>query len=57
MKGISPFKRNQNNLFDDAPLESELLTKSLDAAQKRLEEMEYESRKKYSEVGIELYFI
>lgn len=35
----------KNELFDDAPLESELLTKSLDAAQKRLEEMEYESRK------------
>jgi preprotein translocase subunit SecA len=35
----------KNELFDDAPLESELLTKSLDAAQKRLEETEYESRK------------
>ena len=35
----------KNELFDDEPLESELLTKSLDAAQKRLEETEYESRK------------
>ena len=35
----------KNELFDDAPLESELLTQSLDAAQKRLEETEYESRK------------
>jgi len=35
----------KNELFDDAPLESDLLTKSLDAAQKRLEETEYESRK------------
>ena len=35
----------KNELFDDSPLESDLLTKSLDAAQKRLEETEYESRK------------
>ena len=35
----------KNEFFDDAPLESDLLTKSLDAAQKRLEETEYESRK------------
>ena len=35
----------KSELFDDSPLESDLLTKSLDAAQKRLEETEYESRK------------
>ena len=35
----------KNELFDDSPLESDLLSKSLDAAQKRLEETEYESRK------------
>merc|ERR1712157_235183 len=35
----------KNELFDDAPLESELLTKSLNVAQNRLEEIEYESRK------------
>ena len=28
----------QNQLLDDLPLESELLTKSLDSAQKRVEE-------------------
>lgn len=32
-------------LLDDSPLESNLLTKSLDSAQKRVEEMEYERRK------------
>ena len=35
----------QNQLLDDTPLESNLLTKSLDSAQKRVEEMEYERRK------------
>ena len=35
----------KSELFDDSPLESDLLSKSLDAAQKRLEETEYESRK------------
>ena len=35
----------KNELLDDAPLESELLTKSLNVAQTRLEEIEYESRK------------
>ena len=35
----------QTQLLDDTPLESNLLTKSLDSAQKRVEEMEYERRK------------
>lgn len=35
----------QNQLLDDLPLESSLLTKSLDAAQKRVEERDYDSRK------------
>nr|YP_010536932.1 preprotein-translocase subunit a [Ditylum brightwellii]UYC30719.1 preprotein-translocase subunit a [Ditylum brightwellii] len=35
----------QNQLFDDVPLESELLTKSLDSAQKRVEEDRYDGRK------------
>jgi len=35
----------QNQLLDDLPLESNLLTKSLDAAQKRVEERDYDSRK------------
>ena len=35
----------QNQLLDDLPLESELLTKSLDAAQKRVEERDYDGRK------------
>ena len=35
----------QNQLFDDLPLESSLLTKSLDAAQKRVEERDYDGRK------------
>lgn len=35
----------QNQLFDDLPLESNLLTKSLDAAQKRVEERDYDGRK------------
>lgn len=35
----------QNQLIDDSPLESELLTKSLDLAQKRVEEADYDSRK------------
>jgi preprotein translocase subunit SecA len=35
----------QNQFLDDLPLESNLLTKSLDAAQKRVEERDYDSRK------------
>ena len=35
----------QNQLLDDLPLESTLLTKSLDAAQKRVEERDYDGRK------------
>merc|ERR1739838_549753 len=35
----------QNQLLDDFPLESKLLTKSLDAAQKRVEERDYDGRK------------
>jgi preprotein translocase subunit SecA len=35
----------QNQLLDDLPLESNLLTKSLDAAQKRVEERDYDGRK------------
>jgi preprotein translocase subunit SecA len=35
----------QNQLLDDLPLESDLLTKSLDAAQKRVEERDYDGRK------------
>ena len=35
----------KSQLLDDSPLESNLLTKSLDAAQKRLEETDYEARK------------
>jgi preprotein translocase subunit SecA len=35
----------QNQLLDDSPLESELLTKSLDSAQKRVEEADYDGRK------------
>lgn len=34
-----------NQLLDDSPLESNLLTKSLDSAQNRIEEMEYGRRK------------
>ena len=40
---IQSFMKNQ--LLDDSPLESNLLTKSLDSAQKRLEEADYDSRK------------
>ena len=40
---IQNFMKSQ--LLDDSPLESNLLTKSLDSAQKRLEEADYESRK------------
>ena len=40
---IQNFMKSQ--LLDDSPLESNLLTKSLDAAQKRLEETDYEARK------------
>lgn len=35
----------QSQLLDDSPLESNLLTKSLDAAQKRVEERDYDGRK------------
>ena len=35
----------KSQLLDDSPLESNLLTKSLDSAQKRLEEADYDSRK------------
>ena len=35
----------QSQFLDDSPLESNLLTKSLDSAQKRLEEMDYDGRK------------
>jgi preprotein translocase subunit SecA len=35
----------QNQLLDDSPLESKILTKSLDAAQKRVEEDAYDARK------------
>jgi preprotein translocase subunit SecA len=35
----------QNQLLDDIPLESNILTKSLDSAQKRIEELNYDSRK------------
>ena len=35
----------QNQLLDDDPLESDLLTKSLDSAQKRVEEQAYDARK------------
>jgi len=35
----------QNQLFDDSPLESNLITKSLNTAQKRVEERAYEQRK------------
>ena len=40
---IQNFMKNQ--LVDDSPLESNLLTKSLDSAQKRLEEADYDVRK------------
>lgn len=40
---IQNFMKNQ--FLDDSPLESNLLTKSLDSAQKRLEEMDYDGRK------------
>jgi len=35
----------QNQFLDDSPLESSLLTKSLDSAQKRVEEADYDGRK------------
>ena len=35
----------QNQLLDDLPLESNLLTKSLDAAHKRVEGKDYDGRK------------
>jgi preprotein translocase subunit SecA len=40
---IQDFLKNQ--FLEDIPIESELLTKSLDSAQQRLEELTYESRK------------
>ena len=40
---IQNFMKSQ--LLDDSPLESNLLTKSLDSAQKRLEEADFDSRK------------
>ena len=40
---IQNFMKNQ--LVDDSPLESNLLTKSLDSAQKRIEEADYDVRK------------
>jgi preprotein translocase subunit SecA len=40
---IQSFMKSQ--LLDDSPLESTLLTKSLDSAQKRLEEMDFDGRK------------
>mgnify|MGYP000061071270 FL=1 len=35
----------QDQLIDDSPLESQLLTKSLDSAQKKVEEIHYDSRR------------
>ena len=35
----------QNQIFDDSPIESNLVTKSLDTAQKRREEADYDARK------------
>jgi preprotein translocase subunit SecA len=35
----------QNQFLDDSPLESDLLTKSLDSAQQRVEEADYDARK------------
>merc|ERR1712157_74144 len=35
----------QNQFLDDSPLESKFLTKSLDSAQKRIEEADYDGRK------------
>ena len=40
---IQEFMKNQ--FLDDAPIEAELLSKSLDSAQQRLEELTYDSRK------------
>jgi len=40
---IQKFMKSQ--FLDDSPLESNLLTKSLDSAQKRIEELDYDSRK------------
>jgi len=42
---IQEFMKNQ--FLDDAPIEAELLSKSLDSAQQRLEELTYDSRKKF----------
>ena len=35
----------KNQFLDDTPIEAELLSKSLDSAQQRLEEITYDSRK------------
>ena len=35
----------KNQFFDDSPIEADLLSKSLDSAQQRLEELTYDSRK------------
>ena len=35
----------KNQFFDDSPIEADLLSKSLDSAQQRLEEITYDSRK------------
>ena len=35
----------KNQFLDDTPIEAELLSKSLDSAQQRLEELTYDSRK------------
>jgi len=37
----------KNQFLDDTPIEAELLSKSLDSAQQRLEELTYDSRKKF----------
>jgi hypothetical protein len=37
----------KNQFLDDTPIEAELLSKSLDSAQQRLEELTYDSRKIY----------
>lgn len=43
--GINIQNAMQNQLLDDSPLESNLLTKSLEMAQKRVEEQAYDARK------------
>lgn len=44
----------QNQLLDDSPLESKLLTKSLDSAQQRVEEQSYDVRKYLFEYDVVL---